>query len=296
MVSVRRGVGAPEVRQRARHVLFVEGNPDGLDVRVLDALLSPLVRVEPLGPSFSVRSAAQALHPAHPEYWFVIDRDDHDDAAVEATWAAFPDPQTHNLLIWRRKELENYFLEPAWVTQSRWCSATPDAITADLVAGAQRPLWVEAANRVLIGARNRVKRCPAPKLKRGVLRAASRAEVLDHLLASPALAALADAAGEALAPDAVAAAFDAQCAGLSGGADPLSWGVGRWRDLMGGKALFREMINRWFKVDDLAAPGRPLTGRRAERAVAAELLTRHRDGCPADLLALRDILQGAVGR
>lgn len=87
-------------------------------------------------PSFSVRSVATALRQFHPEYWFVIDRDDWDDTAVEASWQRFPDPAHDNLLIWRKKELESYFLEPDWACRSRYLmpSASSNALKNWLAA------------------------------------------------------------------------------------------------------------------------------------------------------------------
>lgn len=69
MVTVKTGASSQDVLQGAKHVLFVEGTKD---VAVLEKLLSPKLRVEPLGPSFSVRSVAKALRKFHPEYWFII--------------------------------------------------------------------------------------------------------------------------------------------------------------------------------------------------------------------------------
>ena len=84
----RAGIGAPPegVLYRARHALFVEGSkPDGLDPVVLRELLGGLraLRIEVLGPSFHVRSAAEALHGSHPWYYFLIDRDHHDAGYAE---------------------------------------------------------------------------------------------------------------------------------------------------------------------------------------------------------------------
>ena len=120
MIGVRAGVGADAVRFDARHVLFVEGGgAEAIDPTVLRALLGSLLRIEPLGASFSVTSAAEALHPFHPDYYFLIDRDHHDDDFVERSWANFPDAGSQNLLVWRKREIENYFLDsPSRLTLS----------------------------------------------------------------------------------------------------------------------------------------------------------------------------------
>lgn len=297
MVAVRTGVASQEVLQGARHVLFVEGTKDGLDVTVLHELLMPKLRVEPLGPSFSVRSVATALHQFHPEYWFVIDRDDWDDGVVNASWANFPDPTKDNLLIWRRKELESYFLEPAWACNSRYSkqSTTPVALQSWLTAEAGKVLLLEAANRVLIAKRNRIKGCTGDLLGTKDIEGCTRDQVVEKLVASPLLATLASTTTSELVELQIRTAFDDEVTKLSGGVDPLAWDTGRWRDLISAKPLFRSMVNRWFEVPDQAQGGKArLTGRDAERAVAVDLLKNHQDTIPADFAELKQILDRVI--
>ena len=295
MVTVRTGASSQEVLQSARHVLFVEGTRDGLDVTVLHELLTPRLRVEPLGASFSVRSVATALHAFHPQYWFVIDRDDWDDATVDDSWNGFPDPKENNLLIWRRKELESYFLEPAWVCKSKYWKPpgkAPNALEDWLAAEASKTLWLASANRVLIAKRNRVKQCAGNLLAAGDVEGCTRDQVVDMLVSSPLLVSLASATELELAEEQVRKAFDEEVACLSGGAVPLVWGQGRWRDLIPAKALFRTMVNQWFQVPDQSKGGNArLTGRHAERAVAVDLLKNHQDTLPTDFVELKAILE-----
>ncbi len=109
MAGVKKGPRPEEIRQSARHTLFVEGrSPDSIDPIVLQELFKGLsVRVEPLGPSYHIKSAAEALYRQHPDYYFLIDRDHYYDDFVEKCWRNFPDPDTNNLLVWRKRELEN---------------------------------------------------------------------------------------------------------------------------------------------------------------------------------------------
>ena len=97
MVQIKTGGRSEQVRRGAEHVLFVEGREDGLDQVVLRALLGNSLRVEVMGPSYSVRSAAQALARHHPRYYFLIDRDHYDDEFVEKSWQDFPDPNKRGL-------------------------------------------------------------------------------------------------------------------------------------------------------------------------------------------------------
>lgn len=129
MINVTTGIRAEEVRLQGQHVLFVEGrDKDSVDPKVLNTLFSGGLRIEPLGPSFSVRSVAEALHPHHPTYYFLIDRDHHEHDFVEGCWKNFPDPDTNNLLVWRRREIENYFLEPRYLVQSKYCRVSEERL------------------------------------------------------------------------------------------------------------------------------------------------------------------------
>lgn len=299
MIRVDTGVATDAVNQSAQHILFVEGTTEGLDANVLHELLAPKIRVESLGPSYSVRSVATALHASHPHYWFVIDRDEWDDTAVDTAWKNFPDPNANNLLIWRRKELESYFLEPAWICKSRHIKlgASVDQLEQWLAREASRNLWLDAANRVLIAARNSIKQSPGSLLKSDDTKGMGREQVAEKLVASPLLANLRQRASSTLEESKIRADFDQEIELLSAGTVPLVWGKGRWRDLMDAKAVFHTMINQWFVVPDLAQhateqkPTPPkLSGQAAQLAVAVDLLKNHRSSMPEDFKILKAVL------
>lgn len=289
-MKIRRGVPSEAVKQG--HKLFVEGqHQDGIDVTVLRALV-PSLTVEPLGKSLSIHSAADALHPFHPSYWFIRDRDDLDDAFVEGTWAGFPDPERKNLIVWRRKELENYFLEPTWLILSQYLKPkfTQMRVEELLVENARRRLYLEAANRTLLSARNQIKRSSGGLLKESLTRGLKRAEVLECLLSSPQLKALREVTGVALNEQTLSAVFDGEVSLLSGDAEPLTWGQGRWRELMAGKPLFNDLFNRCFDF--------PKSATRAEqlRLFAQDLLEHHQADMPDDFRALKAMLEAGTQR
>lgn len=112
-MKARTGGDASSVLQSAQHRVFVEGsNDEEIDPVVIRELLRAnglaQLDVKPMGHCDNVRSAAQALIRHHPTYYFLIDRDDQDQPTVDRSWSDFPNPETHNIIIWRKRELENY--------------------------------------------------------------------------------------------------------------------------------------------------------------------------------------------
>ena len=135
MIRVKSPVGPDEVRFDAGHVLFVEGRgDDAIDPTVLRVLLGDQLRIEPLGASISVTSVAEALHQFHPNYYFLVDRDHHDYDFVEQCWSNFPEAGKRNLLVWRRREIENYFLDPDYLARSKFRVEDRDG---NIVSGAR---------------------------------------------------------------------------------------------------------------------------------------------------------------
>ncbi len=151
-MKVKSGVSPEAVNQGAGHTIFVEGsNQDAIDPRALFRLLRDTnISVKALGPSRYLKSAAQALHPHHPNYYFIIDRDHHEETTVTEAWNNFPDPTKYNLLIWRKRELENYFLDPEYLCRSSFltrCSPA-DLKTRLLKLGEQR-VFFDLANQTI---------------------------------------------------------------------------------------------------------------------------------------------------
>lgn len=77
MPKVAYGARLDAVYQSAGHVLFVEGDDErSFDPSVLQMFFQThrlgSLQVRPLRGSFHVRAAAEALHPGHPSYYFLI--------------------------------------------------------------------------------------------------------------------------------------------------------------------------------------------------------------------------------
>jgi hypothetical protein len=301
MVKVTQGVpGSDAVRQGARHVLFVESQTAaGFDVPVLKALLGELLEVKPLGASFSVKSVAEALHPHHPDYYFLVDRDHHDDAFVEGTWRSFPDPNTKNLLVWRRRELESYFLDTAYLErlgsdadENPKRTKTRQHLDHLILREAAKRLYLDAANQVIVEVREHNK--------------ANWIEFFDH----PAEFATAKEARRRLVEHKafekkrvglrsetgrrhLGRRFDEVLNELTGGATTLELGRGNWIERVRPKPIWKAVANQCFRVVD--REGRAISGAEKAKQVALALVQLGLDAQPADFQELHRIVSDRVG-
>ena len=148
-------VDAKAVDYRNEHILYVEGGDESIDSEVLNTLANN-IWIQPLRTASSIRSVAESLYPTHPKSYFLIDRDHHiSDEQVETYWRDFPDPNTKNLLVWRRKELENYFLEPSFLIKSSFCKEefkenNGQRLQEQIISLAQEWLYFDTANYVVV--------------------------------------------------------------------------------------------------------------------------------------------------
>ena len=287
MVEVRKNPPPEAVRQSAQHVLFVEGHANSIDREAIHTFLGDLVRIEPLGSSFHLANAAQALYPFHATYYFLIDRDHQSDADVRRSWDRFPDPATHNLLIWPRRELENYFLIPEFLLRSRYLRVDEPTLRASIRSGCQRRLYRDAANQVITFCRETLKRKwiehfdpEAP--------CDTRDAALQALCEHPNFATKRTEFAACTTRDSLAARFTAVLDELTGGRDPLEYGHGRWLELLRGKEVLPTVVRDCFTIPD--ATGKLLQGPRKELELARELLRLPLGSLPEDLQRLRALI------
>jgi hypothetical protein len=290
------GSAPDRVAQGARHKLFVEGQgDDALDAAVLRELLAAnglaSIDVRTMGACDNVRSAAQALVQEHPSYYFLIDRDDQDDATVDTSWRNFPDPDTHNVLVWRKRELESYLIDPAYVQRSGYLRVDVKALQEEVVRVAQQRLYLDAANLVLL-ALNRELRRPIRASFSSLEEMKTRADGAQRLVN---LAAIVDRGSDiagVLSAEAVARRYDGFVNELSGGKEPIEYGTGAWLERLSGKEIFRGIAGKCFRVTD--RHGGVVQGSAQWREIAKDLSRRELADQPEDFRELVGLLRGRV--
>ena len=293
MLQVKRGVRSEEVRAGAQHVLFVEGSEGGsLDQAVLRALLHGELRIETMGPSFSVKSVAQALAVHHPRYYFLIDRDHHDDAYVERCWENFPDPGTDNLLVWRRREIENYFLDPLFLLESEYCESTQERLTENLMEIAQERLFLDVVNYVISSVREEQKSTWIRHFSNPA-DFASKEEAVQRLTSLGEFAVRSKAVSTMLSESMLRERFEAGLELMAGDGEELIYGRGRWVEMVRGKKILAKMVNsNDFEVRD--AEGRRVTGKEKAYEILRDLAVKDVPSRPSDLVELQRLIHRRV--
>lgn len=293
MIRVKPGIRSEEIRFQSQHVLFVEGEDgDSIDPGVLRELIDPAVRIEPLGPSYSIKSVAQALFPYHPTYYFLIDRDHHSDDFIDLCWKNFPNPDTHNLLVWRRHEIENYFLEPEYLIQSNFCRGSLDELKQKVLQCANERLFLDAANHVVTSLREELKKTWIQKFKNPADFPDKKAS-LQKLLNATEFAQHCKDVEQTVSAGEVERRFHECLGSMTGGQNEITFGAGNWLHMIQGKKVFAQIIHS-NSFQAKATDGTFVTGREKINAVVKDLLQKDPDIQPADFLALKKLIEKRI--
>lgn len=297
-MTIQTGVSPEAVRGDARHRLFVEGADDKqFDPTVIHELLREnglaQIQVSAMGACDNVRSAAQALVREHPFYYFIIDRDDQRAEVVERTWSDFPDPQTHNLLIWHKRELENYFIDPSYLTRSRYLKSNIDEakIREKVRDACNHRVFLDAANLTLLHLNREIGR-PLGASFSNPDEFVNQEDGARRVSSFETLAQRAESVTEQLTSQSVVEVYDQFVSEISGNTRPLQYGQGSWLELMSGKEIFRIVAGACFCVKD--QDGRVLQGQPQYFAIARDLLRLPLQQQPSDFQQVVHLLRRRV--
>lgn len=292
MVKAVSGTRAEEARQAAEHRLFVEGGPESFDRQAVNELLRDTgIRVDSLGPSYSLKDVADALHPHHPRYYFLIDRDYRDKKTVDRSWAKFPDTKTSNLLIWRRREIENYFMDPDYLARSQYLTCPVAEVKRCILAAARKRVFLDAANLVIIPLREELKKNWI-EIFRTTTGFATKRDALKKLVGRREFGKMKSEVTRKVAEAELRERFDRMVRELLGGKGALAWGSGRWPEMISGKHVLPTVVNTCFKVRDAA--GNALRGNKRMFEVVKDLMRKPLSEQPRDFRELHRLIEGIV--
>lgn len=288
MVDIKRGAEPEGFRQNAEHTLFVEGgNDNAIDPEVLKLLLKNIpIQIKAMGPSSHIRSVAEALHKHHPHYYFLVDRDHHHTQMVEKCWESFPSPDTCNLLIWRRKELENYFLIPDYLSKCDYMQVEEDELQQFILQEASRRVYLDAANMVIIGLREDLKK-QWIKIFSNTQLFTSKDAALNQLLTCAEFPQHVSHVSKKLHKDEIVQRFETILQLFFGGQKALAYSHGSWLEMISGKEILNSVINHCFQVKGVR---RILQGDEARKEVIKDLLRLPLNEQPDDFQELHSLI------
>lgn len=292
MISVRTGIRSEEVRFQGQHVLFIEGSDNSFDINMLNQLFDMEIKIEPLGASFSLTDVAKSLFKFHPTYYFLIDRDHHKQQYIDECWNNFPDPDKHNLLIWKRREIENYFLEPDYLFQSQYCQVSEETIEKKILECANNRLFLDVSNHVVTSIREELKQNWIQKFT-NPNDFSSKDVALNKLLFTNEFIAHKDNVQQKVSQNEIKTRFHSVLSQMTDGADNLKFGQGHWLSMIQGKKVLSQVINsRCFQVK--TSDGSNLNGREKLNEVIKDLLRKDAAIQPDDFIALKTLIDQRI--
>ncbi len=285
-----------QINRDARHLLLVEGESDGsFDPSVLRSLLDQndltAVNIAALGSCENIQQAAKAMFYQHRNYYFVIDRDGRNDSFVETSWTRFPDPDSYNLLVWRKHELENYFIDPAFISKSEFLKVSKDNLSQMILNHCQQRLYLNAVNLVLLEIRERLIQPPNASF-RNPDDFKDRASALAQLQACRGLVEKNHETQQQLEPAFREQRLDHWIRRLTGDNSALQYGAGDWLSLISGKEIFNSIVGPCFEVKD--TDGRQIQGKDKNTAIARKLLGLPLSEQPPDFQQLVSMIKQRV--
>jgi len=297
-MRLQRGGNATQINQDAQHKLFVEGkDSQEIDPIVIKELLDnnelTAVGVSTMGGCDHVRSAAQALIYEYPCYYFLIDRDEQIQETVDKSWQSFPNPDEYNMLIWHKRELENYFIDPDYLEKSSFLKPEVN-IRQHILDECNRWIFLDAANLTLYSiSRKLPKFLPMPHFKnRNEFGNQNEGWIkLENL--STSINDIKTSVTTNLKTETINQLYLGFIEELSGGTIPLQYGSGAWLARMSGKQIFRTISNQCFLVLDLE--GNIVKGKEQNKAIARELVKLPLQQQPEDFQQLVSLLKSKVG-
>ncbi len=280
--------------QRANYVLFIEGDRDSdksIDPTVLRGLFEKDrnygIEVEKLGSSFYIENVAKSLFEYHSTYYFLIDRDHRKKSEVEESWENFPNEETNNLLIWNRREIENYFIDPDYLKHSKYYKKGSD-LKKKIENCANERLFMDIANYVIVSIREETKKKWITKFT-NVKDFPDCNASLEKLKNAPEFSKRIKDIEKIVSNNEIEKRFEECHQNMTNGKNAVEFGKGQWMDLIQGKPIFNAVINsECFVVESIE--GIALQGAEKTKYIVQDLLEQDDKYQPADFIKLRNLI------
>lgn len=305
MADKKNGIASEEVRGK-RFTLFVEGEEDSsIDALILEILLGDSgtifvknedIRVKTLGGCSTIKSAAGSMHKIYPNYFFLIDRDYHTEKYVNKCRADFLDPNKKNLLVWKRTEIENYFLDPDYLVRSRFCCSSRGELERKILDISSKRMFLDAANHIVMMINDKFKTTNDKTFS-------NPAEFSDRNAALEKLETVRESFENRAADlvriismDGIKQSYDSFLSDMTGNREELAFGVGSWLEMTAGKEILDEVVvnSQCFRFPR----DKPALQDKSKklRAVIRDVLSRGEESLPDDFRAVRGLILEGIAR
>ena len=295
MDKPKNGVPSEEVLGK-RFILFVEGEIDALILEILLGDSGTIfvknadIRVKTLGGCSTIKSAAGSMHKIYPNYFFLIDRDYHTKEFVDKCRDDFLDPKRKSLLVWRRTEIENYFLDPDYLVRSRFCCSSRGELERKILDISSKRLFLDAANHLVMTINDKFKTANAETFS-------NPAEFSDRNAALEKLETVRESFENHAADlvpiismDGIKQSYDSFLSDMRGNREELAFGVGSWLEMTAGKEILNDVVvnSQCFRF--------PRDKSKKLEAVIRDVLSRGEGSLPDDFRAVRDLILEGIAR
>ena len=294
MTTVKNKPRSGETRFKGEHILFVEGSDENaIDPKVLNILFDmQSIKIMPLGSSSSISSVAKALFRYHPKYYFLIDRDHHEESFVDQCWKNFPNAKTYNLLVWRRREIENYFLDPKYLFQSRFFIGKKADLNKEVLRCASNRLFLDVANYVVISIREKLKEKWIKKFS-NPNQFENQESALEKIKSENKFYSHKENVNNTITEEEIERRFTEHLLFMTGGEKKLKLGVGEWLKMIQGKKVLTQVINsQCFEVK--TTNGNKLSGSKKLHEIVKDLLKNDKNKKPDDFVKLKKLINARI--
>ena len=287
---------ASKVNNGSTRYLFVEGCESSNDEALLKDVLGN-VNVRGIGSSSCIERAAAAFKADNRMFYFVVDRDHHTQKEVNQSWKDLRTDKS-NIVIWRKKEFESYFIDPEFLLKSKYIKSnvTADIIKNKIISIVNKQIYWYALCRTIISVRERIKAKWIELPSFGSRDFNTRDKSLNVLLNSPELSSKLSDVRASLSASRISRIYDSELKKLTGGILPVQWGVGKWLELVPSKAILNSLIcssNLFIPVVSL--DGKVLESKEAMHHIIKDIMSNPRN-VPSDFVELKTILENLSKR
>lgn len=195
------------------------------------------------------------------------------------------------MLIWHKRELENFFIAPDYIEKSQFLNVTPKILRQRILKECNRRIFFDAANLTLAALKRRLRIQFAPDFSNP---AQFRTEADDARLLeeSSELEDKRDSFANIFEKSEVRIIYSDFVLNLSKGRIPLQYAKGTWLERMSGKEVFRSIAGSCFRVE--AADGTILQGKTQNNEIAKQLLKLPLDQQPQDFQLLVTLIKDRI--